>query len=130
MQLFHHRVLADGAGLLFGFPDEYTPVSRWKNPDKQAIATPQGLEVVGGETGPNILVESESFGEAGTTSRAALPYTTGPNTRPTRCATNILRDCAIDPATPLPLHYFPSDDPTRVAESIAGATPRSFAPIR
>ena len=58
--LFHHRVLEDRTGLLFGFPDEFSaPVSRWKNPDKQAIAKRPALEVVAvsEETGPNIMVE-------------------------------------------------------------------------
>jgi homoserine O-succinyltransferase len=114
--LFHHRVLEDRTGLLFGFPDEFSaPVSRWKNPDRQAIAKRPGLEVVAvsEETGPNIMVESEPFGEAGRRFPRRAYVLNHPEYETDSLRNEYLRDRAIDPATPLPLHYFPGDDPTR-----------------
>jgi homoserine O-succinyltransferase len=114
--LFHHRVLADRTGLLFGFPDEFSaPVSRWKNPDKQAIAKRPALEVVAvsEETGPNIMVESEPFGEAGRRFPRRAYVLNHPEYETDSLRNEYLRDRAVDPATPLPLHYFPGDDPTK-----------------
>ena len=114
--LFHHRVLEDSTGLLFGFPDEFSaPVSRWKNPDRQAIARRPGLEVVAvsEETGPNILVESEPFGEAGRRFPRRAYVLNHPEYETNSLRNEYLRDRAVDPSTPLPLHYFPGDDPTK-----------------
>ena len=116
--LFHHRVLEDRTGLLFGFPDEFSaPVSRWKNPDRQAIAKRPGLEVVAvsEETGPNILVESEPFGEAGRRFPRRAYVLNHPEYETDSLRNEYLRDRAVDPATPLPLHYFPGDDPDEAA---------------
>lgn len=114
--LFHHRVVADSTGLLFGFPDEFSaPVSRWKNPDRAAIARRPGLEVVAvsEETGPNILVEAEPFGEAGRRFPRRAYVLNHPEYETETLGHEYMRDRALNPDAPLPLHYYPGDDPTR-----------------
>ena len=114
--LFEHRLVKDTTGLLFGFPDVFqAPVSRWKNPDPAAIAKRPALEVVATskEAGPNILVESEAFGETGRRFPRRVYVLNHPEYETETLGVEYRRDRAADPATRLPLHYYPGDDPTR-----------------
>jgi homoserine O-succinyltransferase len=114
--LFEHRLLSDRTGLAFGFPDVFSaPVSRWKNPDPAAVARCQALEVVANseETGPNIIVESEEFGERGRRFPRRVYVLNHPEYETDTLRAEYERDRAADPTTRPPLHYFPGDDPTR-----------------
>jgi homoserine O-succinyltransferase/O-acetyltransferase len=114
--LFEHRLLSDSTGLAFGFPDVFSaPVSRWKNPDRRAVANCPALEVVADseETGPNIIVESEGFGELGRRFPRRVYVLNHPEYETDSLANEYFRDVALDPATRPPLHYFPGDDPAR-----------------
>ena len=114
--LFAHRLVKDSTGLAFGFPDVFNvPVSRWKNPDPQAIAKRPALEIVATseESGPNIIVESEAFGAAGRRFPRRVYVINHPEYDTETLRNEYLRDSAADPTTPLPLHYFPGDDPKR-----------------
>lgn len=114
--VFDHRLVADSTGLLFGFPDVFpVPVSRWKNPCKKAVAACEALELVADseEAGPNILVESAPYDEG----RAFYPqrvYVLNHPEYDTETLENeYVRDRAVNPAAPLPQHYFPADDPSQ-----------------
>jgi homoserine O-succinyltransferase len=113
--LFDHRIVDDKTGLLFGFPDRFpAPVSRWKNPDADAIAASPKLEIVAtsDETGPNILAETAGFDKNKFYPRRVYVMN-HPEYETDTLKREYDRDRALDPATPLPLHYFPSDDPSR-----------------
>lgn len=115
--LFEHRIVSDKTELLFGLPDRFSaPVSRWKNPDPAAIAACPALEVVAtsDEAGPNILVESESYGR-GRLFQRRVYVLNHPEYDTETLGKEYVRDSAKDPQTPLPKHYFPGDDPTQPA---------------
>ena len=113
--LFEHELLPDRTGVTFGLPDRFSiPVSRWKNPDRAAVAACKALEVLAysEETGPNIMVESEPFDEGRFFPRR-LYVLNHPEYETETLRNEYARDSGINPATPLPLHYFPGNDPTR-----------------
>jgi homoserine O-succinyltransferase len=111
--LFEHRCVNDTTDLLFGFPDRFSiPVSRWKSPDAAALAGCPALEVVAAseEAGANILVESAPFGEMKVYPRRVYVLN-HPEYDTATLQSEYFRDAAKNPETPLPLHYFPNDDP-------------------
>jgi len=113
--LFEHELRPDRTGLTFGFPDRFSiPVSRWKNPDRAAVAACPALEVLAysEETGPNIIVESEPWDEGRHFPRRVYVLN-HPEYETETLGAEYRRDSALNPATPLPQHYFPGDDPTR-----------------
>ena len=113
--LFDHRIVSDKSGLLFGFPDIFpAPISRWKNPDAAAIAACPALEILAtsDETGPNMLAETASYGASQFYPKRAYVLN-HPEYETDTLKREFERDRAINPATPLPLHYFPSNDPTQ-----------------
>lgn len=114
--LFDHHIVSDKTGLLFGFPDRFSvPVSRWKNPDASAIAACAALETVAisDESGPNILAEPAPFDDGAHFYPRRVYILNHPEYEADTLKTEYLRDSAADPATPLPRHYFPDNDPTR-----------------
>jgi homoserine O-succinyltransferase len=114
--LFDHRIISDRTELLAGFPDLFSiPVSRWKNPDATAVAACPALEVIAlsDETGPNIIAESAAFD--GSRLYAKRVYVLNhPEYETDALKREYDRDSALDPATSLPLHYFPGNDQNRV----------------
>jgi homoserine O-succinyltransferase len=65
------------------------------------------------ETGPNILVESEPFGETGRRFPRRAYVLNHPEYETDTLRNEYLRDRALDPDASLPRHYFPDDDPSR-----------------
>ncbi len=113
--LFEHRIVNDRTGLLFGFPDRFSvPVSRWKNPDRAAVEACKALDIVAtsDETGPNIMVEAEPF-DGGRFFPRRVYVLNHPEYETDTLRNEYMRDRALNPATPLPKHYFPGDDPAR-----------------
>ena len=114
--LFDHRLVTDKTGLLFGFPDLFqVPVSRWKSPRREDILKHPALEIVADsdESGPNIMVESTAP-DAGKPAFARRVYILNhPEYDTDTLGAEYRRDAAANPDQPLPLHYFPGDDPTR-----------------
>ena len=113
--LFEHQLLSDKTGLVFGFPDRFSvPVSRWKNPDPQAIAACPALEIVAAsaESGANILVESAPFDQGRLYPRRVYVLN-HPEYETDTLKREYMRDSAQHPTTPLPRHYFPENDPAR-----------------
>lgn len=113
--LFEHELLPDSTGITFGFPDRFSiPVSRWKNPDREAVARCKAVEVLAysEETGPNIAVETEAW-EAGRRFPRRVYVLNHPEYETETLQREYRRDSAQNPLTPLPRHYFPGDDPTK-----------------
>jgi homoserine O-succinyltransferase len=112
--LFEHRIVSDKTGLLFGFPDLFSvPVSRWKSPRRADILQHKDLEIVADseEAGPNIMVESAPY-EAGKLLYPRRVYILNhPEYDTDTLGVEYKRDAAANSAQPLPLHYFPKDDP-------------------
>ncbi|MDR3451051.1 MAG: homoserine O-succinyltransferase [Alphaproteobacteria bacterium] len=113
--LFDHQGLADKAGLLFGFPDVFpVPVSRWRTPDPVALAAHPEIEhvAISDEGGTNILAETAPYDE-GLFYPKRLYVLNHPEYEAGTLKGEYMRDSAANPATPLPRHYFPGDDPAR-----------------
>jgi homoserine O-succinyltransferase len=113
--LFSHRIVSDKTELLFGFPDCFlVPVARWKNPDAAAVAACAALETVAvsDESGPNILVEAAAYDRTHLYPRRVYVLN-HPEYETDSLKNEYLRDVGNDPATPMPLHYFPDDDARR-----------------
>jgi homoserine O-succinyltransferase len=112
--LFDHHIVSDETGLLAGFPDSFAvPVSRWKSPRREDILKHLELEIVAdsNEAGPNIMVESALH------EKNDIPYPrrayvlNHPEYETDTLKREYDRDSAENPATPLPKHYFPDDNP-------------------
>ena len=115
--LFPHRVVSDKTGILFGFPDEFSvPVSRWKSPRREDVAKCSALEIVADseESGPNMLVESAPYGGGASLFPRRLYILNHPEYDTETLGLEYRRDSLDNPATPLPRHYFPNNDPTRM----------------
>jgi homoserine O-succinyltransferase len=127
--LFEHRLVSDKSGLLFGFPDLFpVPVSRWKNPDRAAVAACPALEVLAdsAESGPNILAETASYGGERLYPRRVY-ILNHPEYETDSLKREYDRDSATDPATPLPRHYFPGDDAARAPRNTWRHTAQLYA---
>lgn len=114
--LFDHQIHSDKTGLLFGLPDAFAvPVSRWKNPRRHEVEACAALEIVADstESGPNILVESGSYDDGAKLYPRRVYVLNHPEYETDTLRREYLRDNADNSATPLPLHYFPGDDPTQ-----------------
>lgn len=114
--LFEHRIVSDKTGIMFGFPDVFpVPVSRWKSPRRADVAAIEKLEIVADseESGPNIIVEAAPFEDG----KSLYPYRVyvlnHPEYDTETLGVEYKRDAAKNPSQPLPLHYFPNDDPAR-----------------
>jgi len=109
--LYEHRAVIDKSGLLAGFPDSFSvPISRWKSPLRHETENCAALEIVADcEIGPNIMAE--------TGVREGVPYPrrvyilSHPEYATETLKIEYERDRALNPSTPLPLHYFPNNDP-------------------
>jgi homoserine O-succinyltransferase len=114
--LFEHRIVSDKTGLLFGFPDVFqVPVSRWKSPRRADILQHKDLEIVADseEAGPNIMVESAPY-EAGQLLYPRRVYILNhPEYDTETLGAEYKRDAATNSTQPMPLHYFPKDDPAQ-----------------
>jgi homoserine O-succinyltransferase len=119
--LFEHRLVSDKTGILFGFPDLFpVPVSRWKSPKREDILSCKALEIVAdsAESGPNILAEAAPYdgGHSLYPQRAYIfnhpEYDTG------TLGVEYRRDSAKNPAYPLPLHYYPNNDPSHAPPNL------------
>jgi homoserine O-succinyltransferase len=119
--LFEHRLLSDRTGLMFGFPDIFpVPVSRWKSPLREDVLKVPQLEIVADseEAGPNMLVESEPFGEKGALFPRRVYILNHPEYETDTLGVEYHRDAALNADYPLPRHYFPGDDPSRAAPNL------------
>lgn len=111
--LFKHRLMSDKTGIAFGLPDQfYAPVSRWKNPDVEAIKETKAIEVVADSegAGPNVLVESESYDDGSAFFARRLYVLNHPEYDTGTLAAEYIRDSAKNPDTPLPENYYPDDN--------------------
>ena len=114
--LFHHRLVSDKTGILFGCPDVFSaPVSRWKSPRREDISDNPALEIVADseEAGPNMLVEAATYDEGKALYPRRVYILNHPEYETTTLKQEYLRDAATDPEIAVPLHYFPGDDPAR-----------------
>lgn len=114
--LFEHRLISDKTNLLFGFPDRFSvPISRWKSPAPAAIKAVSSLEIVAtaDEVGPNILVESAPYDTVRRYPRRVFVLN-HPEYDTDSLQREYERDLLKDPATALPRHYFPGDDPANM----------------
>jgi len=112
--LFEHEITSDKTDLLFGFPDRFpVPVSRWKSPRREDILKRPEIEIVAdsSESGPNILVESDTLQEGKASYQRRVYLLNHPEYDADTLKNEYVRDRASDPQTPLPRHYFPDDDP-------------------
>src|SRR4029077_16965312 len=112
--LFDHHIVSDKTGLLAGFPDKFAvPVSRWKSPRKAGILKHPQIEIVAesDEIGPNILAESGQD-QTGLAYPRRVYVLNHPEYETDTLKPENDRDSAINPATPLPKHYFPDDNPS------------------
>lgn len=110
--VFRHRVRTPASPYLRGFSDSFAvPVSRWTTVRAEDIPEGRGL---------TIMADSDVTG---------LCMVDDPATRTlhmfnhleydaTTLADEYARDSALDPACPVPLHYFPDDDPARPPENV------------
>jgi homoserine O-succinyltransferase len=115
--LFEHRLLSDKTGLLFGFPDLFpVPVSRWKSPRRADILRQAALEVVADseEAGPNIMVESAPYEDGRFLFPRRVYILNHPEYDTETLGVEYQRDSAANRSWPLPLHYFPKNDPARM----------------
>lgn len=113
--LFEHRLISDRTGLLFGFPDIFpVPVSRWKSPRREDILEHKDLEIVADseESGPNIMVESAPYDRGRFLYPRRVYILNHPEYDTETLGVEYKRDSAKDSTWPLPLHYFPGDDPS------------------
>jgi homoserine O-succinyltransferase/O-acetyltransferase len=114
--LFEHRLVSDKTGLLFGFPDLFpVPVSRWKSPRRADIVKHEALEIVADseEAGPNIMVESAPYDRGRFLFPRRVYILNHPEYDTETLGAEYKRDSAANKSLPLPLHYFPKDDPSR-----------------
>ena len=112
--LFEHRLVSDKTGLLFGFPDVFSvPVSRWKSPRREDILKHGKLEIVADseEAGPNIMVESGPYDRGRFLYPRRVYILNHPEYDTETLGVEYKRDSAANRDWPLPLHYFPKDDP-------------------
>jgi homoserine O-succinyltransferase/O-acetyltransferase len=112
--LFEHRLLSDKTGLLFGFPDVFdVPVSRWKSPRREDILKHDKLEIVADseEAGPNIMVESGPYDRGRFLFPRRVYILNHPEYDTETLGVEYTRDSAAIADWPLPLHYYPKDDP-------------------
>jgi homoserine O-succinyltransferase len=115
--LFEHRLVSDKTGLLFGFPDVFpVPVSRWKSPRREDILKHKDLEIAADseESGPNIMVESAPYDRGRFLYPRRVYILNHPEYDTETLGVEYKRDSAKDPSWPLPLHYFPNNDPSRM----------------
>lgn len=114
--LFEHHIVSDRAGILFGFPDVFpVPVSRWKSPSREDILKHSDIEIVADsdESGPNIMAESAPY-EGGKFLYPRRVYILNhPEYDTETLGAEYRRDAAKRPSWPLPLHYFPNNDPAQ-----------------
>lgn len=112
--LFDHHIASDETEILFGFPDIFpVPVSRWKSPKREDILKRAALEIVADspESGPNIIVESASYCDGLYPQR--LYILNHPEYDTDILGNEYRRDSALNPDTPLPLNYYPNNDPSQ-----------------
>ena len=105
--VFSQTNLAPTSPYLRGFSDDFAiPVSRWTEVRKSDIPADSELKV---------LVDSEESGLCllDDPCHRALHMFNHVEYDTTSLSDEYFRDVAIDPATPVPAHYFPSDDPKR-----------------
>ncbi|WP_119301080.1 homoserine O-succinyltransferase [Dongia deserti] len=115
--LFEHHLVSDKTGLLFGFPDVFpVPVSRWKSPRREDILEHEALEIVADseEGGPNIIVESAPYDRGRFLYPHRVYILNHPEYDTETLGVEYKRDSAKDSRWPLPLHYFPGDNPDRM----------------
>ena len=112
--VFEHAVLSDSTGLLHGFPDRFSvPVSRWNGVAPEDIRKNPALELVANaeESGVGLIVEPRRYDKG----RRLYPHRVYTIFHPEYDTDTLhreyLRDRAVDPATPLPAHYFPDNNP-------------------
>jgi homoserine O-succinyltransferase/O-acetyltransferase len=114
--LFEHHLVSDRTGLLFGFPDVFpVPVSRWKSPRREDIERHKALEIVADseESGPNIMVESAPYEEGKFLYPRRVYILNHPEYDTETLSVEYKRDVAANPSWPLPLHYYPGNNPDR-----------------
>ncbi len=145
--LFEHRLTSDKTGLLFGLPDVFpAPVSRWKSPRREDILAHPELEIAADskEAGPNMLVESSAYEDGEKLYARRVYILNHPEYGTDTLKREYERDRIGNPETPLPLHYFPGDDPAQMpvnswrytasiysnwVKNIYGATPYDIANV-
>lgn len=118
--LFEHELLSDSTGVAFGLPDVFSaPVSRWKSPKREDVLKVKELEIIADsvESGPNIIVEPLAYNDSGqgndnTYYPRRMYILNHPEYDTDTLKKEYVRDSGQNPVTPLPLHYFPSDDVT------------------
>jgi len=113
--LFEHRLLSDTTGIMFGFPDVFSvPVSRWKTPRSEDIRKVAALEIVADspESGPNMLVEARPYDDGAEFYPRALYVLNHPEYDTDTLHREYIRDSQKNPELPLPMHYYPDDDPS------------------
>lgn len=114
--VYDHAIVSDSTGIAFGLPDRIpVPVSRWKSPDPAAVAACGRLEVVAyaPEVGPNIIAEPEPCASGEGSFPHRLYILNHPEYDADTLKKEYVRDSAQDPNSPVPLHYFPGDDPSQ-----------------
>jgi homoserine O-succinyltransferase len=114
--LFDHVLGSDSTGIAFGLPDRFpVPVSRWKSPDPDAVAACDALEVVAAapEIGPNMIAEPAVSSVGPTPFPRRLYILNHPEYDADTLGQEYARDAQKNPDQPLPLHYFPNDDPSQ-----------------
>jgi len=109
--IFRHRNLQPASPYLRGFSDDFSiPVSRWTEVRREDIPADGGITVLAEseETGL-CLLDDPRFRSLHMFNH--VEYDT------TSLADEYHRDSAITPGVPVPLNYFPSDDPGRPPEN-------------
>jgi len=109
--VFRHRVLVPGSPYMRGMSDDFSvPVSRWTEVRRADIPEGKGLTV---------LAESDVTGLCLVDDPAhrALHMFNHVEYDTTTLADEYRRDSAADPATRVPVHYFPGDDTARPPEN-------------
>lgn len=113
--LFEYRIVSDRTGLLAGFPDIFpVPVSRWKTPRREDILKHREIEIVAeSEAGADILAEAAAYDDGAQLYPRRVYILNHPEYETDTLKREYDRDRALNPATPLPRHYFPDDDPAK-----------------
>jgi len=109
--VYEHRNLAPASPYLRGLSDEIDiPVSRWTEMRREDIDSHGGLKVLldSDVAGPGVLDDP---------AHRALHMFNHIEYEATTLADEYARDRAIDPCTPLPLDYFPGDDPAQAPKN-------------
>jgi homoserine O-succinyltransferase len=114
--VYDHNLGTDSTGIAFGLPDRFpVPVSRWKSPDPEAVRACSALEVIADspEVGPNMIAEPAVSSVGPTSFPRRLYVLNHPEYDADTLEKEYTRDAGSNPGQPLPLHYFPDDDPSQ-----------------